>query len=355
MGSNEECNARRQAAAPTRTPRAIGCGGGVICDSRLPSLRKRAASLSNTAPAARRQVVAVLLAPRLSTRVLLITYLDAGAACATFNCRSLACRCRRCTRRSYLPSPSCFGCIIAPAAPSLALTRSPAPAPAFTHALPSTSLFHPTAATIQSRCLTYPQSSAVDLPLSVRQVLHLRHGVPPILPSCQKAPTRHSSACPLAVNSRTVFTSLTLPESTIPQSQPHHYGSVNVAIAASVTPYNTAGLHSPAERILTFNTPKKKTSWVAAVEIAKKASRSQRTRSGPTLCVPQIATATWRTLTVTEPLGFQVQLLPHALLLRLAVDSRHHLLRSLLRRRLYRRQSARLQQMVEPSEAKGAL
>jgi hypothetical protein len=74
-----------------------------------------------------------------------------------------------------------------------------------------------------------------------------------------------------------------------------------------------------------------------------------------TYIVRTIATATYNTLTVTEPLRFQVQLLPHALLLRLAVDSRHHLLRSLLRRRLYRRQSARLQQMVEPSEAKGAL
>jgi hypothetical protein len=50
----------------------------------------------------------------------------------------------------------------------------------------STSLFHPTASStlqiaVYLPCLTYLQSSAVDLPLSVRQVSHLRHGVPPIL------------------------------------------------------------------------------------------------------------------------------------------------------------------------------
>jgi hypothetical protein len=303
--------------------------------------------------------VAVLLAPRLSTRVLLITYLDAGAACATFNCRSLACRCRRCARRSYLPSPSCFGCIIAPAAPSVAhpLTRTRLHPRAAFHVTLSPHR-SPARSKSLSVCLTYPsssvigcRSSAVGSPSLAPQT---RCASNP-LPSCQKAPTRHSSACPLAVNSRTVFTlALTLSESSI---QPHHYGSplANVAIAAPVTPYNTAGLHSPAERTLTSNTTEKEKAWVAAAEIAKKASRSQRTRSGPTLCVPQIATATWRTLTVTEPLRFQVQLLPHALLLRMAVDSRHHLLRGLLRRRLYRRQSARLQQMVEPSEAKGAL
>jgi hypothetical protein len=197
---------------------------------RLPSLRKRAASLlSNTAPAARRQVVAVLLAPRLSTRVLLITLLDAGAACATFNCRSLACRCRRCARLSYhlalaassrLPLPRCRPHPPSPT-PNLRSTRA-----AF-HATP----FHPTTAPARSpKSLPY-----VFLPSSVIGCRSSAVGSPSLapqtrcasnpLPSCQKAPTRHSFGLPVSGEQQDCLHPRAHTPS-IPQSlHPHHYGS----------------------------------------------------------------------------------------------------------------------------------
>lgn len=60
-------------------------------------------------------------------------------------------------------------------------------------------------------------------------------------------------------------------------------------------------------------------------------------------------------LTLPDTLRFQVHLLPRALLLRLAVDPHHRILRCLRRRCLHRREPPSFQQMVESGQAQGPL
>lgn len=60
-------------------------------------------------------------------------------------------------------------------------------------------------------------------------------------------------------------------------------------------------------------------------------------------------------LTPLDPLRLQVHVLPRTLIVRLVVDPRPFLCGRLRCRCLYRRQSPRLQQVVESSEAQGSL
>lgn len=60
-------------------------------------------------------------------------------------------------------------------------------------------------------------------------------------------------------------------------------------------------------------------------------------------------------LTSLDTLRLQVDVVPCALVLHLVMDPRPHLGRRLRRRRLYRRQPARLQQVVQPGPAQGSL
>ena len=181
---------------------------------RLPSLRKRALLVSNTTASSQQPSTLHSSAHRhlslLPRRWWCLCSLSPSLLGLSLSPSSL------------LVLPSCFGRIHR-ACRSLAvaaLTRSqiarhapPTTPLPFTPRLPPTrtnSTVLAAAPLLAARCLTYSlriQSSAVDLPLSVRQVLHLRHCVLPVLcPAVKKRRPATLSPCPSAVNSRTVFT-----------------------------------------------------------------------------------------------------------------------------------------------------
>jgi hypothetical protein len=60
-------------------------------------------------------------------------------------------------------------------------------------------------------------------------------------------------------------------------------------------------------------------------------------------------------LTFPEPVRLQVELLSDAFLVRLALDPRHYLMCHLPCRWLHCRQSPRLQQLVQPGQARGPI
>jgi hypothetical protein len=213
MGSNAK-NAL-QAAAPTHTPRAIGCGAfapSVPAQARLDRVQH------NGRQPQHHVVAAPVRPPTLHSSARRHSFLDAGPACVPFHLRSLACRCPRRRRSSYHLA---LGASIAPAAPSLS------PSPAFTrsqfahHALPATPLLFtprpppgqiqpsssPDCGPIVGCHLRWPcvlripttsiigcRSSAVGSPSLAPQTRCASNS----LPSCQKAPTRHSFALPVS-------------------------------------------------------------------------------------------------------------------------------------------------------------